>query len=47
MAAWNRGPRVLAVAALGVLAVAATHFYWEWALFTDATIRRLLFGGME
>jgi hypothetical protein len=46
MAGWNRGLRVLAVASLGVLALAATHFYLEWALLTDATLRRFLFGGL-
>jgi hypothetical protein len=37
----NRGtaPRILLVGAVGALALAASHFFFQWVLVTDAFVR--------
>jgi hypothetical protein len=44
---WNRGLRALAIASVGLAVLAATHFYFEWALFTETMGRHLIFGGSD
>jgi hypothetical protein len=39
----DTGLQIAVVGAVTALALAADHFFFHWVLFTEATIRRLLF----
>jgi hypothetical protein len=39
----DTGLRILVVGATAVLALAANHFFFHWALLGEATVRRILF----
>ena len=40
----DKGMQLLLVGATAVLALAASHFFLHWVLFSDALVRRLLHG---
>ena len=37
------GLQTLLVGAVGILALAANHFFFHWVLFTEPLVRRILF----
>jgi hypothetical protein len=39
----SRGARIALALALGALALALTDAFFDWVMFTDALVRRMLF----